>query len=780
MEPLRQKFTARLLLIILGALGVFWLSRIDYAQKISTNVIDLVPADERSPEITLLRSLADERQARVVLLALADSSHPGTAPDEAAARFAAALRADPLFAEAVPLRDPATQNALGSFLFQRRLDLLLPAWLADQDRAFAAAGRPETERSAWLANRTVTALDAFLQRPEAAAFQELVPADPLLLVPTLALQTQALAASSAPATGRALVWARLAVSPLAEAGQAPVFAAIDRALADVRATQPGFTIEWTGVNRFAAASKTRIEAELKTRNLLSLLAVLAVAVIFVRRPWKSLHFIPVILFSTLGGWVAVTLAFDRLHILVLVVGALLTGVAIDYGFYLYLQPPLHAAERYREKLARLLKPLLTSCLTTVIGFSFLLLSELPLIRQLGVFVSAGLISALVSAILYFAQLNHPYLEARSFSTRALGSRPRLAVRILGVLALVIALTGPWLLHWQDSIRQLDVPNTSLADNDRQVRAFFGETENRSIYITRGDSLTEARARLDAFQTWHASTFPGTTASSMGLVLPSSADFQAVPARLAALAGFEPALRIALEQHGYTPDSFEPFFKDWRARAGRSAAARDYDALSADLQAHLTGPLGMLFFTSDHSTWFLSIADHEPGAEPPAALGTVGTNQLETLNSLFARYRASALRLSAMGLGLIGLSVFVLYGLRRGLRIFMIPCGSCLFAFGLLGFCGHTLNLFHLLGAFLGVCLSHNYAIFSAENAGRGEPPPLSIRLSAMTTASSFGVLAFSSIPVVAALGSTVTLIVITALLMVELEPLGRAPRPASA
>ncbi|MFA6959886.1 MAG: MMPL family transporter [Opitutaceae bacterium] len=771
MEPQAQKIRARILLLFLGILGLVWLSHLDYAKKISTNVIDLVPNDERSPEITLLRSLSDERQARVVLLALSDPAAADHAPDEAAEQLTAELRTSPLFAEVTPLRNTAANDALGTFFFERRLDLLLPAWLAKQDQAFAATGRPEVERSAWLANQTVSSLDAFLLRPEAAAFQEVILSDPLLLVPTLALNSQALSpASSGAAKGKALVWARLAVSPLSEDGQDPVFAVIDRAFATVRGAHPGVTLEWTGVNRFAAASKARIRAEMSWLNILSLLAVLTVAVVFVRRAWKALHLVPVILFSLLGGWVAVTMAFERVHILVFVVGALLTGVAVDYGFYLYLQPALREGEHYREKLARLIKPLLTSCLTTVIGFSFLLFSELPLIRQLGVFVSAGLISALGAAILYFAQLDYPYLEARAFTLRRSGRRRTTFVRALGIIALAITLTGPWLLHWKDNIHQLDVPNTELDANDHALRALFGDQPGHSVYITRGDSLAEARERLGRFDAWHAATFPDTTLASIGLILPSAADFQAAPARIAALAGFETSLRSALEKHDYTPESFEPFFKAWRTLSARSQPPA-YDALSVDLQARLTGPLGMLFFTSGHSTWFLSLADHPPGTEPPSALGTVGTNQLETLNTLFARYRASALRLSLMGLGLIGLSVFVLYGLRRGLRIFMIPCGSCLFAFGVLGLIGHSLNMFHLLGAFLGVCLSHNYAIFSAENAGRGEAPPVSIRLSALTTAASFGVLALSKIAVVSALGSTVALIVMTALLMVELEPL---------
>ena len=125
----------------------------------------------------------------------------------------------------------------------------------------------------------------------------------------------------------------------------------------------------------------------------------------------------------------------------------------------------------------------------------------------------------------------------------------------------------------------------------------------------------------------------------------------------------------------------------------------------------------------------------------------------------------------IGLGALGLSVLAIYGLRRGPRVFAVPLGSCLFAFGVLGLLGQTLNLFHLLGAFLGVCLSHNYAIFSVENARRREPPPPSIRLSALTTAASFGVLGLSNIPVVASLGATVALIVLTALFIVELESL---------
>src|SRR6185369_14483395 len=145
-----------------------------------------------------------------------------------------------------------------------------------------------------------------------------------------------------------------------------------------------------------------------------------------------------------------TMVFDRLHILVFVIGSLLSGVAIDYGFYIYMQPPLRADEAYGEKLRRLLKPLLASCLTTVIGFSLLLFSDLPLIRQIGLFVGAGLLCALGAAMLYFAQLDHPFLEGRDFGGLGAAANRRAlwwVPRILFGLAVAVALVGPLRLQW---------------------------------------------------------------------------------------------------------------------------------------------------------------------------------------------------------------------------------------------------------------------------------------------------------------------------------------------
>ncbi len=773
----RQKWFIRVLLAVAALAGLGWLAQLDFDHKISSNILDLIPTDERSPELALTRELASKEQSRVALFAL-DVSGDTARREAAAEAFVRTLSKAPAFNEVVALDDKTARDALGQQVFKQRLDLLLPEWLETNWQNYKNGDR-RVPWEDWLAERVAVNLQTFLGTPEALAFQEVLPADPLLLLPRLIDSVQGVENPvSVGGDGPILIWARTSGSPWKQEGQEPVFNAVRQAQAVAVAEAPDAKLRWVSIGRIASASRARIESELSGLNLLSLAVVMGIAAVCLRRVFKALHLVPVMLGSLLGAWVATLLVFDRVHVLVFVVGSLLGGVAIDYGFYLYLQPPAFPEEPYRSKVGRLIKPLLSSALTTVIGFSLLLFSELPLIQQLGVFVSAGLLSALVTALLWFGQVGTPYMQTRGFArARFTGDRPKIRWLAQGLLAIgvIVALVGPWWLRWRDDIRQLEIPTPALQAEASEVRALFGDGPDRTVFVTRGSDVASARESLARFAAWHAQEYPATTLASIGNLVPTQADWNTLPERLGGLDAFVPALKVALERQGFEPGAFAPFFENWQA--WRAAPRSGYDESVASFLAVLRGPLQMMATAEPGRCCFFSIADHPVGREPPGDTATVCVSGLENMNQLFGRYRASALRLSAWGLGLVGLSMLVLYGPWRGARIFSLPLGSCLFAFGLLGLLGQTMNLFHLLGAFLGVCLSHNYAIFTAENAARGEEQPPSIRLSALTTAASFGILALSQIPVVKALGTTVALIVLTALVAVEIVPLAGRPIP---
>ncbi|HVU17923.1 MAG TPA: MMPL family transporter [Candidatus Didemnitutus sp.] len=752
--------------------GVAWLSSLDFSRKISTDVLDLIPAGEGAPELTLVRQLAGEAESRTMLFELTDAEgHP--APTEAALAFANGLAADPAFDQAVAMSDTAVRDSLGKEIFDRRLTLLFPHWLAEKRAAFARTGAPEAQFAEWLSHDTADSLGRFLSTPEALAFQDLVPSDPLLLLPGIVNRLKggwSLVQSPGAAGGAALVWARLSASPLSEAGQVPAFRAIERVAQAVRATFPGLKVADTGVNRFAAASRARIEREMAWLNTLSVVAVLGVALVFIRNLGRALHLIPVVLLAVLGAWVCSTLIFERVHILIFVVGSLLTGVAVDYGFYLFMQPPAFPGEDYPAKVRRLGKPLLASCLTTVAGFALLLLSELPFIRQLGVFVGTGLVSALAAAVLYFATVRNPYLEARTFRPRewwSAGGRRRLA-RVLLVLGLA-ALPGLAMLRWKDDIRELDIPSPRLQAEAERIQGLFGERNGQTVYLTYGNSLAEARAGVERLSAWLERAGGGRTrALGVGTIVPTQEEHAQALTFLREHPDFASHLRTALEAAGFDATGFESFFTAW-AEYSRNAGAGEVDNALRTLPLRLKGPVALLLHVGRPLCWFVTLASDAPNDAPPADTHTVSAGQLQSLNRVFARYRQSALQLSLVGLGLVGLGVFITYGLRDGVRIFGIPVAAGLGVFGFFGWLGQPLNLFHLLGAFLGVCLAHNYSIFTATSAYRSEAPPVSVRMSALTAAASFGVLSLSGIPVVRALGSTVALMVLVALAMVEFE-----------
>lgn len=771
MDFRRRQLVGWGLLATMALAGVAWLAQLDFARKISTDVLDLVPSHNVAPELTLVRQLAGDAEARTVLVALTIDGR--AAPVAAAEQFAAALRTSPAFDQAVAMGDGAAREALGKELFAQRFALLFPRWVRERMVAHAAAGSMG-DPADWLANDAAAALGKFMETPGALAFQDLVPSDPLLLLPSTVERLQGgLALVQPPAGGEsaALVWARLAASPMTEAGQGPAFAALEAAADATRNDHPGLVMAFAGVNRFAATSRARIESEVKWLNTASLVAVLAVALTFIRRPWRGLHLVPVVLLSMLGAWVGTTLVFERVPVLVFVFGSLLTGVAIDYGFYLFMQAPAAAGEDYWAKVRRLTKPLLASCLTTVAGFALLLFSDLPFIRQLGVFVGSGLISALVTAVVYFSTVRNPFLEARELRRPGWSEPTRRKLRWLLLLAWLAVLPGLALLQWKDDIRELEIPSPELKREDARIRALFGEQSGGTVYVTYGANLSAARSALEKLDRW-LRTAGGNRTQTVGLapVIPTAEEAREAADFMRDHPDFPDKLRAALERAGFAAEEFTPFFADYARNAARPDVADTAASVQA-LQRKLSGPLGLLIHAGEPLSWFVTLAKDAPAGAPPAETQTVSASQLQTLNDVFARYRRSAMGLSAVGLAIVGLGVLLTYGWRDGVRIFAIPCGACLGLFGLLGWLGVPLNLFHLLGAFLGVCLTHNYSIFSATSAYRREAPPVSVRMSALTTAASFGVLAMSGIPVVRALGVTVALMVVVALVVIELEHL---------
>lgn len=744
-------------LVVFAVLCGAWLLSLDPRARFTTDVTELLPADERDPEAHLALSLVRERQGRVVLIAL--DVPAGTSPTalaEAARVHADTLRASPAFAAAHPLSDQSWQHALGRLLHARRFDLLLPGWLAEQRRTYAAE-KSSVPFPDWLATRATAALDAHLASPSSAATTDLIGSDPLLLLVSLSDRAAPLAPPPAASPTRALVWAETRDGPLSEAGQQPVFDALASAESAARTHVPDLHARFTGVARFAAAAKASTRTEITWLNAVAIGAVLLLTALFLRRLHALLHILPVVALSTLGAVTVTTLVFPRVHVLVFVLGSLLSGVAVDYAFQLVLAR--RDDESYAARLRRLALPLLGGAGTTFAGFIALIVSDLPLVRQLGVYVAAGIVCGLGCTLLYFSLF--PRLD---FAPRRLVFRPAIPLRLrfpLLAALTAVAVFGLTRLHWHDDLRTLEYPSPSLRAEDATLRREFGQSDSGSTLITRGSTYAEALTR------WHrlAASAPITGLASL-LPAPDAYTAALAPATRAELASFLPAFLAAADAAGFETEAFAPFKRDFTAYLGAPSPA--YESLLQDTLAELPGPLALLTHADAEGVWFLSTA---PAAFtiPPDAEGTLSLSGIDGLNQLFSRYRAATAKLSLAGILALVLISCSLHGPRLGLRTAALPLLATGLAFGLLALRGDAFSLFHLLGALLGVCLADDYAHFAHADNPAHPQARAAIRLTGFTTAASFAVLMTSAIPAVSALGATVSLIVVLALVFVETD-----------
>jgi predicted exporter len=127
------------------------------------------------------------------------------------------------------------------------------------------------------------------------------------------------------------------------------------------------------------------------------------------------------------------------------------------------------------------------------------------------------------------------------------------------------------------------------------------------------------------------------------------------------------------------------------------------------------------------------------------------------DAIYATYRREAISLSLLGAAaIVVLLTAAMRSLGRALKVCIPLAAAVLVTTGALLAFGQTLTMFHLVGMLLVVAVGSNYSLFFDGSLGvPSDRTALSLALANVTTVIGFGMLGFSSVPVLAAIGSTV-------------------------
>jgi predicted exporter len=737
-----------------------------------TDILALLPAERRDPalEQASVKMVAAAEQRLVALIG---------APDWAGARRAADAYREVLarHGDLFQLTNQAGERMESDFLalFGRYCQVLLTA--ADEA---ALHNRPA---QFWI-DRALAQLSSPFSGPQLGAWQD----DPFGLFRSWA-QARAQETPVRPRDGRLFVsdarrdYVVIPINLRAPAfsigGQQLAMPILGRARQAAQSAVAQVDVLEAGVVLHAASAGAQAQRELSIIGVGSLTGI----VLLMGLAFRSIKPIGLILLSIaigcLGALSVSSLVFEKIHLITLVFGASLIGVAQDYGIYFLCQRLSANSEIDSwQLLRRILPALILALVTTVIGYTGLALTPFPGLRQMAVFSVTGLIFGWLTVALWFPTLAReraskplplPERCAAASMRWPLICRNRATYSALAALAIFAAIGWSY-LSAQDDIRSLHNPPKKLLDDQIKISELLDLPTPAQFFLLRGPTpeiLLEReetlKTRLDPLV--ERKLLTGYHAISNWVPSPQR---QTSRRRLVeeALLSDDGALAVLAQQIGED--------RHWVAALGARLLA-PAEPLTVDefLKAPASEPWRHLWLGKSADGYASVVALSGVGKPGLAALsqaadglqGVQCVDKVGEISSVLGKYRyAMSWVLLLSYLAVFGL-LYPRYGFA-GWRALGPTALASIATLAILGIMGKGIELFHVLALMLLLGIGVDYGIFFQEQGPDDGATWLSVALSALSTLLSFGLLALSKTPALQAFGLTMALGIITVCLIV--------------
>ena len=158
-------------------------------------------------------------------------------------------------------------------------------------------------------------------------------------------------------------------------------------------------MRFTGVNKFAAETREHGLGEIQLLTYISLGLSFVLLLLAFRSVVVFAYLLLPIVTATVWSLVICFALYDRVHVVAITFTTVLVGVALDYGIY-HAHPCPADGGWASAGVAGHPLPLIAGCLTSVGGFVFMTLTNLPMLQQMGLAVALGLVFALALDFLY--------------------------------------------------------------------------------------------------------------------------------------------------------------------------------------------------------------------------------------------------------------------------------------------------------------------------------------------------------------------------------------------
>jgi predicted exporter len=540
----------------------------------------------------------------------------------------------------------------------------------------------------------------------------------------------------------------------------------------------------TGMPLFTAHGSQSAQQEISTVGVGSSVGIM-ILLLTTFRSVRPLLLSALAIGSGLFAALIISILFlGKIHILTLVFGASLIGVADDYAQHFLCDSFGEKDWNPSDSLRFIFPSLSFGLLSTLLSYAGLSFSPFPGLQEVALFSAIGLVFAWLTVVLLFPLLltgftfNHEpeILKLAIFWERDLSGWIFKNRLLIGFVLIIFIVSGLSKLTPQDDIRLLQSAPVKLLQIAEKIKKLLPITRDNQFFLVSGKNQV----------TWHQNeqtllnrlyglkqqkmltNYEGVSNYWMTenqqrenyQILKQSLYDSGLLKRYMLELGFDKTAVKSEQQKFAEAENNILSFSEWLASTDESKQQLWLGCDSGSCQSTIS-------LTGITDIEKLKILQELPGV--------VFVNQVEQLSELFARYRMKASALLAVTASL----VLVIFGLRFGWRnafgIMSIPVIALATSLAALSWFNQLFSLFNLFALLLVLGIGVDYGLYFFMAGNRRVSTSLGVILSALTTLLAFGLLATSSTEIVHAFGFTITIGIVAALMSAPL--VGRFSNP---
>ncbi|HEV2613443.1 MAG TPA: MMPL family transporter [Gammaproteobacteria bacterium] len=531
--------------------------------------------------------------------------------------------------------------------------------------------------------------------------------------------------------------------------QKTVMPLLNQAEQAAQSSDPNIKIISTGVILHAAAASNEAHKEMSTIAVGSLLGILLLMWLAFRS-FKPLLLIGLsISVGCLGAFSICEYLLGELHVLTLVFGASLIGIAQDYAIY-------YLCSAHQE-LKKLWPGLILTLTAALVGYTGLALTPFPGLQQMALFSGLGLIFAWLTVILWFPIFVTPNTIkvtnlAKKFDN-SLSRWPLFRFNKKGLLIILLFFifisVGLFKLTVSDDIRSLQNPSPHLVHDQIKFSQLLNAPTLVQFYLVRGDSEQMVLQREEA------------------LKLQLKTGYQAISDWVPSIQRQETNQLLIKQKllfnHGPLDSLAQHIGENstWSQKV-KNNLLKSSTLLTPELFFNMPAsqPLKFLWLGKINNTYASIVAvrglNHVTHTDVTLQ-GVQWVDKISAISSVLGHYRKYMGHVILGAYGAILILLFTRYRFKAW-RVLMPPALASLSTLAIFGFLGIPLELFHVLALMLILGLGVDYGIFLQEQSRLPNNQAwLTIGLSAISALLSFGLLGLSQTPPLHAFGLTMFL-----------------------